>query len=87
MNEDFSDWDIQQSLIGDGYDCVANELCRDGDHMYRLIHLGPDGTDEGALYRCEDCGSTDPEGDGIAASATVTRQSGEVLKREVSESV
>jgi hypothetical protein len=37
--------------------------CAHGHHIYRLIELGPDGTDEGATYRCEDCGSTDPEGD------------------------
>jgi len=41
--------------------------CASGYHVYRLISLGPEGTDEGAEYRCEGCGSTDPEGDSARA--------------------
>lgn len=43
-------------------------ICAEGVHVYRLVELCPDGTDEGALYRCEDCGSTDPEGDSVVCS-------------------
>ena len=39
------------------------KACADGYHVYHLVSLGENGTDEGALYRCKDCGSTDPEGD------------------------
>lgn len=41
--------------------------CERGRHIYRLVKVGPEGTDEGATYRCEDCGSTDPEGDSAPA--------------------
>jgi transposase-like protein len=44
-------------------ECPVSES---GLHCYRLIRLGPDGTDDEAEYRCEDCGSTDPEGDSCA---------------------
>lgn len=41
----------------------AIDPCGAGEHSYALISLGPDGTNEGATYKCRRCESTDPEGD------------------------
>lgn len=46
-----------------GCDCAnygdALTPCSEGNHIYRYVSGG----DENPQYRCEDCGSTDPEGD------------------------
>lgn len=38
---------------------MTPERCKQGLHVYRFIP----GSEEDPQYRCEDCGSTDPEGD------------------------
>ncbi len=40
--------------------------CREGNHVYRLQ---PGSHPENPQYRCEDCGSTDPEGDSAVDAA------------------
>lgn len=38
-------------------DAEALQRCAEGHHMYRYVGGGPDDP----RYKCEDCGSTDPD--------------------------